>query len=145
MDETLAKLGDRYEPYRDQIDVEVWHIRDLAAPSTARYFETALANLRAVWYLRSRVEQLDAEYGRLADEARRTGAYNASFTPEVGGVRQLVPFFEVMEFEHLLSAAKVRPRARSWPASSVTPERSRNASASRAKSTTRSPRRSPAS
>lgn len=101
-------LNDRLEPFWDEVDGCVQRVRDLAPDTpTLRHLEASAHSLRAMWYLRSRIEQLDADYGQLVDDARATGRYSAMFTiARPDGSRLYFPFFEALEFEHLLSAGK---------------------------------------
>src|SRR5262249_48763794 len=116
------ELSDRLQPYWDTVDTQVIRISDLATAGLATpllhgpqigYFRSSALNLKAVWYLRSQIERLDVEYGELVgaempeafQDGELLGPASAFWTRRKDGTWYYLPFFEVVEFQHLLTTA----------------------------------------
>ena len=99
-------LGRNLEPYCDPVDrIIQQRLCPLITPRGRRHFEACRYKLKAVWYLKSSVVDLDKEYGTLIDGQLTTG--NLDNLPlNEDGSRSYYPFFEALEFENLLSQAK---------------------------------------
>jgi len=106
MGESIDRLRGRLEPYWEAVDGLIdENVRPIVEPTHFGHFEGCQVKMKALWYLRSRVEELDAEYGRVVD-ALRSGGDLSHLPRSQDGARLYFPFFEAVEFENLLIQAK---------------------------------------
>lgn len=97
---------DELEPYWEEIDGLVQdQIRSSVRTAHFKYFEACRFKLKALWYINSRVEALDLQYGRLVDSFLTRETFDR-FVKNDDGSWSYFPFFEAVEFEHLLNQGK---------------------------------------
>lgn len=102
----VEDLQDKLEPYWEEVDGLIEQAMHSVVPSKYfKYFEACRFKLKALWYLMSRVSELDERYGQLVD-GFITARNFTRFTPNDDGSWSYFPYFEALEFENLLSQGK---------------------------------------
>lgn len=102
----VEDLQDKLEPYWEDVDGLIEQAMQPIVPHKCfKYFEACRFKLKSLWYLTSRVSELDEEYGQLLDRFLAAGNFTR-FTPNDDGSSSYFPYFEALEFENLLSQGK---------------------------------------
>lgn len=106
LESVRISLEDELEPYWEELDGFVQEkIRSIVKPSHFKYFEACIFKLKALWYIHSRVEDLDVKYGNLVDTFLDQKLFDR-FVKDSDGTFSYFPFFEALEFENLLNQGK---------------------------------------
>lgn len=94
------------EPYWDTIDgIIEEEIRSSIPSRHFKYFDACAFKLKAIWYLKCRVSDLDARYGKRVDKILAGGNLD-KLLRNPDGSWSYFPFFEALEFESLLAQGK---------------------------------------
>jgi hypothetical protein len=102
----VTNLEDELEPYWEELDGLVQErIRSAVRPAHFKYFDACRHKLKALWYINSRVEDLDLQYGQLVDSFLNQETSDR-FVKNDDGSWSYFPFFEAVEFENLLNQGK---------------------------------------
>ena len=102
----VDELLDSLEPYWEEVDGIIENdLKPVVPPKYFKHFEACQFKLKALWYLRSRVSELDEKYGQLVDSFLARENFSR-FTPEDDSSWSYFPYFEALEFESLLSQGK---------------------------------------
>jgi hypothetical protein len=102
----VTSLEDQLEPYWEELDGLVQEkIRSAVRAAHFKYFDACRLKLKALWYINSRVEDLDLKYGRLVDSFLNQETFDR-FAKNDDGSWSYFPFFEALEFENLLNQGK---------------------------------------
>lgn len=102
----VASLQDQLEPYWEELDGLVQEkIRSAVKAAHFKYFDACRFKLKALWYINSRVEELDLKYGQLVDSFLDQETFD-QFVKSKDGSWSYFPFFEAVEFENLLNQGK---------------------------------------
>ena len=102
----VTNLEDELEPYWEEFDGLVQErIRSAVRAAHFKYFDACRLKLKALWYINSRVEDLDLKYGQLVDSFL-TQETSDRFVKNDDGSWSYFPFFEALEFENLLNQGK---------------------------------------
>jgi hypothetical protein len=105
-DKRYGCIMDELEPYWEEVDGLVQEkIRFVVAPAHFKHFDACRFKLKALWYINSRVEDLDLRYGQLVDSFLNQETYDR-FVKGDDGSWSYFPFFEAVEFENLLTQSK---------------------------------------
>lgn len=100
------RLRDQLDPYWGPIDRLITQdLSPAVSGKSRRYFEACRLKLKAIWYLKNTVEDLDRKYGRHVDAMLGTSETD-TLPLNHDGSRSYCPFFEMVEFENLLIQAK---------------------------------------
>lgn len=102
----VTSLEDQLEPYWEELDGLVLEkIRSAVRAAHFKHFDACRLKLKALWYINSRVEDLDLKYGRLVDSFLNQETFDR-FAKNNDGSWSYFPFFEALEFENLLNQSK---------------------------------------
>lgn len=102
----VTSLEDQLEPYWEELDGFVQEkIRSAVKAAHFKYFDACRFKLKALWYINSRVLDLDLKHGRLVDSFLKQEKSDR-FIKNDNGSSSYFPFFEAVEFENLLNQGK---------------------------------------
>jgi hypothetical protein len=102
----VTTLEDQLEPYWEELDGLVQEkIRPAVRATHFKYFDACRFKLKALWYINSRVEDLDLKYGCMVDSLLNQETSDR-FVKNDDGSWSYFPFFEALEFENLLNQGK---------------------------------------
>jgi len=102
----ITSLTDQLEPYWEDLDGLIKEgIKSVVRPMHYRYFTACSLKLKALWYIQSRVGDLDLKYGQLVDSLLKQGTFDR-FSKNSDRTWSYLPFFEALEFENLLNQGK---------------------------------------
>lgn len=105
--ESPARLRDRLEPFWEDVDGLVdGELKAVLPPEQYLRFDACRTKMKALWYRRSRVAELDEQYGHVVDDLRSQRSAVDRLPRNGDGSRSYRPFSEAMEFEDLLDQAK---------------------------------------
>ena len=107
----IDRLIDNLEPHYQNLDHIVdYLIRPVVSERKFKYLDACRFKIKAIWYVKNRIENLDTQYKELLSLCISKNALNKlslSKNEDLGeGYYCYVPFYEAVEFENLLSQGK---------------------------------------
>lgn len=102
----LKSMANLLEPHWDEVDRIVENeLGGYFNMKQYKYFRATNFKLKALWYLKGNVENLESQYRDFLRERLRQGCLD-EFSLGGGGLLTYYPFFLALEFENLLTQAK---------------------------------------
>jgi len=108
---TIDQFKDNLEPYYHNLDHIVENlIHPVVSKPEFKYFEACSSKIKAIWYIKNRIEDLDTQYKRylsLCISENALDKLSLIKNEDLGeDYDSYFPFFEAVEFENLLSQGK---------------------------------------